>query len=116
MAAGIRTLLRILPAAALAALALSGCGPDREEDLARELAEAKAAAARAEAGRIAAEEAAAAARRTSQNENYAAFYGDEDTTGEEEGGASEPPESAEPDTAGEDFGEGGSSDPDLAAA
>lgn len=62
----------------LAAIALTGCGSDREAELARQLAEAEMAAAEANAAKLPAQRDAQATRARVKEESYAAFYGQED--------------------------------------
>lgn len=76
-----RVLLVTVPALALA-VALSGCGSSHEEELTKQLAEAKAAADQEAAARKAAERDAAALRAQARDAALAQFYAGE--SGEEE--------------------------------
>lgn len=63
----------------LATIALTGCNSEREEELARKLADAEMVAAEANAEKLAAQRDAQAVRARVNEESYAPFYDQADT-------------------------------------
>lgn len=63
-----------LPTIPAALLTLAGCGPSREDELERQLAEAKAEAQQEAAARAQAQQESAAARRQAHDAELAKFY------------------------------------------
>lgn len=81
-----RMALATIPAALLT---LAGCGPSREDELERQLAEAKAEAQKEASARAQAQQESAAARRQARDAELAKFYqGGDDTQQAEEPQAS----------------------------
>lgn len=90
-----RCCLTLLPA-----LALAACGASREEELARQLAEAKATAMEEAAARKQAEREASKMRAEAQNAALSDFYGDDAPAAN--GGDGPAPEPADPGGQGAD--------------